>query len=431
MRSLSSTQPAGTRLMTVDTRGGAAGARLPARPKFTLGVIVLCQALAMTGVTMVIVVSALAGEMLAADKALATLPISLMFLGVMAMTIPASLLMKRVGRRAGFSIGAVFGIAGPLICAWGILQGSYAIFAIGGFVQGCYNAFWQYYRFAAAEAVAPDYISRAISFVILGGVVAAVFGPELAKLSAGALEGARFAGSYLVIAALAAVALACIQFMDIPAPSEAERAGIGRPLMEIAAQPTFMIAVLAAMVGYGSMSFVMTATPLAMQGHAHSFSDTAFVIQWHALGMFLPSLVSGHLIRMFGALRIVLAGVVANFAMIATILSGTGVWEYWAGLLLLGVGWNFMFVGGSTLLTETYSPAEKGKVQGINDFIVFGTNAAASLSAGLIYYWFGWGAIAWTVVAPLLAVFAMALWLRMKRKAAQRAAAGGHGAVRD
>jgi predicted MFS family arabinose efflux permease len=288
-------------------------------------------------------------------------------------------------------------------------------------VQGCYNAFWQYYRFAAAEAVEPDYISRAISFVLLGGILAAVIGPELAKESAELLDGARFAGSYLIVAGLAAIAMLCIQFIDIPPPGAEERSGVGRPLTEIATQPTFLIAVLAAMVGYGSMTFVMTATPLAMQGHAHSFDDTAFVIQWHALGMFLPSLFSGHLIRLFGAVRIILAGVVANFAMIAIILSGTGVLEYWSGLVLLGVGWNFMFVGGSTLLTEVYTIAEKGKVQGVNDFLVFGTNAAGSLSSGLIYYWYGWAAIAYAVVLPLLTVFAMAFWLRMKRRAAQRA----------
>jgi predicted MFS family arabinose efflux permease len=405
--------------MNVDVPGR--GATLPANPKFTLLVIVLCQALAMTGVTILIVVSALAGQILAADKALATLPISLMFLGNMAMTIPASLLMKRIGRRAGFTVGAGFGIAGALIGAWGLLSGSFAIFAIGGLVQGCYNAFWQYYRFAAAEAVEPDYISRAISFVLLGGILAAVIGPELAKESAELLDGARFAGSYLIVAGLAAIAMLCIQFIDIPPPGAEERSGVGRPLTEIATQPTFLIAVLAAMVGYGSMTFVMTATPLAMQGHAHSFDDTAFVIQWHALGMFLPSLFSGHLIRLFGAVRIILAGVVANFAMIAIILSGTGVLEYWSGLVLLGVGWNFMFVGGSTLLTEVYTIAEKGKVQGVNDFLVFGTNAAGSLSSGLIYYWYGWAAIAYAVVLPLLTVFAMAFWLRMKRRAAQRA----------
>ncbi len=405
--------------MTHETSSG--GAKLPANPKFTLLVIVLCQSLAMTGVTILIVVSALAGQMLAADKALATLPISLMFVGNAAMTIPASLLMKRFGRRVGFTVGALFGIAGALIGAWGLLAGSFAIFAAAGLVQGCYNAFWQYYRFAAAETVKPDYVSRAISFVLLGGILAAVIGPELAKGSAVLMDGARFAGSYLAVAGLAAVAVLSIQFIDIPPPGEEERSGVGRPLREIVAQPTFLLAVLAAMVGYGSMSFVMTATPLAMQGHAHSFSDTAFVIQWHALGMFLPSLFSGHLIRLFGTVRIILAGVVVNFAMIAVVLSGTGVFEYWLGLALLGIGWNFMFVGGSTLLTEVYAPAEKGKVQGLNDFLVFGTNAVASLSSGLINYWYGWSAVGYVVIAPLLAVFAVAFWLRLKRRSAQRA----------
>ena len=409
--------------MTASANGGGRGPTLPARPKFTLLVIVLCQALAMTGVTILIVVSALAGKTLAADKALATLPISLMFVGNMAMTIPASLLMKRIGRRAGFTVGALFGIAAALTGAWGLLAGSFAIFAVGGLVQGFYNAFWQYYRFAAAEAVESGYISRAISFVLLGGILAAVVGPELAKASAGMLEGARFAGSYLAVAGLAGLALLAIQFIDIPPPGDEERAGKGRPLKQIAVQPAFLIAVLAAMVGYGSMSLVMTATPLAMQGHAHSFGDTAFVIQWHALGMFLPSLFSGHLIRLFGALRIVLVGVAANFAMIAVASSGTGVLEYWTALVLLGIGWNFMFVGGSTLLTEVYTPAEKGKVQGINDFLVFGANATASLSSGLIYHWYGWAAVSYAIVPPLLAVFAMAFWLRLKRRAAQRATA--------
>lgn len=415
--------------MTADANGAAdanregGGRPLPARPKLTLLVIVLCQTLATTGVALLVLVTALAGETLATDKALATLPISLMFVANMAMTIPASLLMKRYGRRAGFTAGAIFGVASGLLGAWGLLAGSFAIFAAAAMLQGCYNAFWQYYRFAAAEAVEPDYVSRAISFTLLGGILAAVAGPELAKLSADAIEGTRYAGSYLAAAGVAAIAVLCVQFIDVPPPGEEERSGAGRPLGEIAVQPTFLIAVLAAMVGYASMTYVMTATPLAMQGHAHSFDDTAFVIQWHMLGMFAPSLFSGQLIRMFGAVRIILVGVIVNFATVAAILSGAGLPEFWLGLVLLGIGWNFMFVGGSTLLTEVYTVAEKGKVQGVNDFLVFGANALGSLSSGLIYHWYGWSAIGYAVVPPLLAVFAMAFWLRMKRRAAPRAGA--------
>lgn len=384
-------------------------------------VLVLCQSLAMTGATLQIVVSALAGATLAEDKAFATLPISLMFIGNMAMTIPASLLMKRIGRRAGFTVGALFGIAAGLISAWGIFSGSFMIFAAGGLVQGFYNAHWQYYRFAAAESVDVEYRSRAISYVLLAGIVAAVIGPELAKATAGMVDTARFAGSFLAMAVLAALAIPVIQFIRIPPPGEDERVLSGRPIGAIVRQPTFLIAAMAGAIGYGSMAFVMTATPLAMDGAMHDFPDTAFVIQWHALGMFVPSLFTGNLIRFFGAVRVVLAGTVAMFAMILVALSGEGLFEFWTALVLLGIGWNFMFVGGSTLLTEVYDPSEKAKVQGVNDFLVFGTNAFASLSAGAIYHRMGWEAVNYVVVLPLLLVFATAFWLRMKRKFAERA----------
>jgi len=397
--------------------------RLPPHPKATVLVLAFCQILAMTGATILIVVSALAGQMLATDKSLATLPLSLMFIGNMAMTIPASLLMKRVGRRIGFTIGAAFGIGAALTSAWGLLSGSFAIFAFGGLIQGCYNAFWQYYRFAAADAVGEDYKSRAISYVLLGGVVAAVIGPKLAIFTAGLSQTAEFAGSYLTMAGFAAVAMVLIQFIAIPPPGEEERTGAGRPMREIARQPTFLIAVLAAMIGYSSMALVMTATPLAMQGHGHSLPDTGFVIGSHALGMFVPSFFTGHLIRFFGAVRIVLVGTIAMLAMIVVNMSGAGILEFWTALVLLGVGWNFMFIGGSTLLTEVYTLPEKAKVQGINDFMVFGANAVASLSSGVIYARFGWTAVSYAVVLPLLAVFAAALWLRLKRRATQRAQA--------
>ncbi|UCH72795.1 MAG: MFS transporter [Rhodospirillales bacterium] len=409
--------------MTIPPVKGDIGSQLPAHPRLTVLVLAICQVLAMTAAFMIIVVSALAGQMLAADKSLATLPVSLMFVGNMAMTIPASLLMKRVGRRVGFTVGAAFGIGAALVGTWGLLSGNFTIFALGGLLQGCYNAFWQYYRFAAADAVTEDYKSRAISYVLLGGVVAAVIGRELAEFTAGLVQAAQFAGSYLAMAALAAFAMVLIQLIAIPPPSEEERAGAGRPLQEISRQPTFLIAVLAAMIGYGSMALVMTATPLAMQGHGHSFPDTTFVIQWHALGMFVPSFFTGHLIRHFGAVRIILAGTVAMLAMIAVNMSGAGMLEYWSALLLLGIGWNFMFIGGSTLLTEVYTLPEKAKVQGINDFLVFGANAVASLSSGVIFARFGWLAVSYAVILPMIVVLVAAVWLRLKRRAAQHTGA--------
>lgn len=377
----------------------------------------------MTSTTMLIIVSALAGQILAPDKSLATLPLALMFTATMASTIPASLLMKRVGRRFGFTIGAVIGVAAALTGAWGVVAGNFLIFVAGGMLQGVYNAFWQYYRFAAADAVDEHYKSRAISYVMAGGIAAALFGPELAKATAGLLDPVHFAGTYFSMAVLASVSLVFLRFIDIPVPGAAERSGSGRPVREIAGEPTFLIAVLAAMIGYGAMAFVMTATPLAMDAHAHAFDDTAFVIQWHALGMFVPSFFTGHLIRRYGAVRIILVGTVAMLATVAINLSGTGLVEFWTALLLLGIGWNFMFVGGTTLLTEIYTLQEKAKVQAMNDFLVFGTNAVASFSSGMVHGAFGWQAVNYAVILPLLVVFAAALWLRIQRRNAQGIAA--------
>lgn len=377
----------------------------------------------MTSTTMLIIISALAGQILAPDRSLATLPIALMFTATMAATIPASLFMKRVGRRVGFTVGAIVGVAAAATGAWGVMAGSFAVFAAGSVMQGVYNAFWQYYRFAAADAVDEYYKSRAIAYVLAGGIAAALFGPELAKATAGLLDPVHFAGSYIAMAILALSAIVLLQFIDIPPPGAAERSGSGRPIRRIVAEPTFLIAVLSAMIGYGAMAFVMTATPLAMNAHAHAFEDTAFVIQWHALGMFVPSFFTGHLIRHFGAVRIILVGTLAMFAAITVNLHGTGLIEFWMALFLLGIGWNFMFIGGTTLLTEIYSIEEKAKVQAMNDFLVFGTNAVASFSSGMVHHTLGWQAVNYAVAPPLLVVFAAALWLRIQRRAARRIAA--------
>lgn len=378
----------------------------------------------MTSTTMLIIVSALAGQALAPAKFLATLPLALMFTATMASTIPASLFMKRAGRRRGFTVGAIVGVCAAATGAWGVIAGNFAIFVAGSLLQGIYNAFWQYYRFAAADAVDEYYRSRAISYVLAGGIAAALFGPELAKATAGLLDPVHFAGTYIAMAVLASASIALLRFIDIRKPGKAERSGSGRPLGQIAAEPTFLIAVLSAMIGYGAMAFVMTATPLAMNAHAHAFDDTAFVIQWHALGMFVPSFFTGHLIRRFGAVRIILVGTAAMLATVSINLSGTDLVEFWTALLLLGIGWNFMFIGGTTLLTEIYTIQEKAKVQAMNDFLVFGTNAVASFSSGMVHYVFGWQAVNYAVVLPLLVVFAAAFWLRIQRRAAQRVPAG-------
>ncbi|MEE8445297.1 MAG: MFS transporter [Alphaproteobacteria bacterium] len=380
-------------------------------------IFAVCQALAQSGTVALIVVAALSGQMLAEDKSLATLPISLMFTATMLTTIPASMLMNRVGRRIGFSLGAVIGVCAAAVSCAGLLTGSFAVFAAGAALQGMYNAFWQYYRFAAADAVGGMFKSRAISYVLVGGVVAAIVGPELAEASAGMFERSLYAGVYAGIGVLAVAAFLLLQAVDTPRPGEAERADTGRPLSEIVHNPTFLVAVLSAMVAYGAMVFVMTATPLAMKAHAQSFADTAFVIRWHVLAMFVPSFFTGHLIYKLGVVRVILAGTLIMLAAVAVNLSGTGVLQFWTGLFLIGLGWNFMFIGGTTLLTETFEPSEKAKVQGINDFLVFGSAAAATFASGGLLHLFGWQVVNYGVIAPIVLALAAALWLHARRRA--------------
>ena len=373
-------------------------------------------ALAMTGSSLIMTVSALAGQMLAADKRLATLPLALQFAMTMVATIPASLLMRRIGRRAGFSIGQGIGLVAAALAAYGIFLGSFALFAVGSAMFGIHNAFWQYYRFAAADTASPEFRSRAISLVLSGGVVAAVCGPELAKWSRDLIETAPFAGAYGMIVVLCIGAIAILQFIRIPSPSPAQRRDSGRPLKVIARQPVFLVAVLAAMVGYSVMSLVMTATPLAMVGHHHAFADAAFVIQWHALGMFAPSFFTGNLIRRFGVLNIIVVGAVMNLACVAINLTGMGMVQFWSALVLLGIGWNFMFVGATTLLTETYTPAERAKAQGLNDVLVFAAVTVAGFSSGALHNAFGWEAVNYGVVVPVVLALLATLWLRARRR---------------
>jgi MFS family permease len=381
-------------------------------------ILAACQALAMTGSSLLITTAALIGQMLATDKSLATLPLGLQFVATMLTTIPASLLMKRVGRRAGFTVGALFGAGGGLISSLAIFAGSFSGFCLGNTLIGVAMGFALFYRFAAADAADERSRSRAISFVMAGGVVAAVSGPELAKWSRDLFEPALYVGCLAVVAALWAVAVLLLQFVTIPRPSEAERRSTGRPLGVIARQPAFVVAVLGGMIGYGSMSLVMTATPLAMVAHHHDFADAAFVIQWHALGMFAPSFFTGRLIARFGVLNVMLAGAALLVGCIAVNLSGTTMLQFWVALVALGLGWNFLYIGSTTLLTEAYEPAERAKVQALNDFLVFGAVAASSFSSGALQNRFGWDAVNYAVVAPVLLVLFAVLWLRQRRAAA-------------
>ncbi len=380
-----------------------------------------CQALSMSGAVLTITVSALAGQALAENKALATVPFALQFVMTMVATIPASLLMGKIGRRAGFTVGQSIGIVGGLIAVFGIFENSFLVFAIGSGIIGIHNAFWSYFRFAAADVADDDFRPKAISYVMAGGLVAAFVGPELAKATRGLFEPVVFAGSYLALTGLCVLNIALLRLVDIPR-SPATALG-GRRLGLIVRNPVFVVAVAAAMIGYAAMNLVMTATPLAMHAAHFGFSDSAFVIQWHVLGMFAPSFVTGHLIRRHGAPRVIIAGTLIIMAAVGVNLSGGTLPHYWTGLVLLGAGWNFMYIGGTALLTESYRPEERARVQAVNDFLLFTGVAASSFTSGALQHALGWAAVNLGVVTPILAVFAAAVWLLfLRRSAAEKAA---------
>ena len=387
--------------------------KTPQRECTSVLILSASQALSMTGSTLVLTVTALTGESLTDDAAMATLPLALQFVGTMAATIPASLLMGRVGRCQGFSIGQAIGCVFALISAYAICQGDFWLFAVGSAGLGVHNAFWQYLRFAASEAVSPPKLARAISYVLAGGVVAAVAGPWLATHSRDLLTPVLFAGSYAVLAGLCAATILLLQTARFRSPEHVESKHGGRPLMEIVRTPIFITAVLSSAFGYGVMILVMTATPLAMVGHGFHFSDAAFVIQWHVLGMFVPSFFTGKLIDRFGVTAIITVGVFLNLGAMILNLSGVTLENFWIALVLLGTGWNFMYIGGTTLLTECYRPEERAKVQALNDFLVFATVSVASFSSGALYSAFDWNTVNWAMVVPM--VVALLSVARLKR----------------
>jgi len=384
--------------------------------KRNVGLLSACQALMMTANVLLITTSALVGQRLAMaqglPESLATLPLMIQFLATMLTTIPASLLMKRIGRRAGFLLGSGAGLAGGALATFAILQESFVLFALATALFGVSNGFGTYYRFAAADTATADYRATAISYVMAGGVVAALLGADLANWTRDLLGSAPFAGSYFVLIGLYTVSLATLAFIRIPRPGASTRGHSGRPLRVIVAQKTFIVAVAAAMVGYGVMLLIMTATPLAMRAHAHSFSSTAFVIEWHVLGMFAPSFFTGHLIRRLGVANVMLAGALLNALTVAINLTGTSETHFWVALLLLGVGWNFLYVGGTTLLIETHDEHEKAKVQALNDFLIYTTAAGATFTAGALQHELGWRAVNLGVLPLIGAILLAVLWLK-------------------
>ncbi len=377
--------------------------------------LALCQALFMTGTSMVITVTALAGASCAPVPSLATLPLSLQFVATMATTFPASYIMRHFGRRTGFIIGSLCGGLGGIVCVVALLGGNFILFCIGSALIGVLSGFAIYYRFAAADCADEENRPRAISLVMAGGVIAAFSGPNLARFTADMIPGVAFAGSFAAIAALQLGTLLFLSFIDIPRLTAAERKDQGRPLGVILRQPAALVAILGGVAGYSAMTLVMTATPLSVLGHGFLFKDAAFVIQWHVLAMFAPSFVTGSIVKRIGVVPVIALGALFILICVAINLQGTGMAHYVAALVALGLGWNFMFVGGTALLTSVIAKPEQAKVQGLNDFLVFSFVALASLSSGAIFQSLGWDAVNLGAVPGVALALAAALWLALRR----------------
>jgi MFS family permease len=379
-----------------------------------IALLACCQALLLINNSGLIAMNGLVGYALVENKAFATLGATTFVLGSAFAAMPAALWMAKVGRRRGFMTGSAIAVAGAATCALALWLGSFALFCFGTAVVGIYTAFGLQYRFAAAEVAAPEFRAKAISLVLAGGIAGGFLGPQ-ASVWAKDLLGVPFLGSFLVLSAFALVALGVQSQVRVPPPTMEETRGGGRPLSQIVRQPVFIVAALSAALGYGIMNLLMTATPLAMSFCSHPFSAAAFVIEWHVVGMYAPGFFTGSLIRRFGALKVIAAGIVLMGACVGVALSGIALWQFWAALVLLGVGWNFMYTGGTTLLIDAYTPPEKAKTQGMNDVIVFTVMSISSFSSGALISAAGWD---WMNLGalPLLAVVASAaLWLAVLR----------------
>jgi MFS family permease len=375
-----------------------------------VALLAACQGMLFTNNSTLIAINGLAGLALAPFKSLATLPVTFWVLGGAIATVPASFHMKRVGRQRGLITGTLFGIVGALICATAIWLQSFWLLCTGTIVFGVYNGFGQYYRFAAADSAPLNFKATAISLVLAGGLVGGILGPTTSRVTVDLLA-PKFFGAYLALIGFALVTIALLSQVRIPAPSASEQAATGRPIGKIAAQPKFVVAVLAAAIGYGVMNFLMTSTPIAMGVCGHPYSDAAFVISSHVVAMFAPSFFTGAVIRRVGVLPVLFAGVLLNVASISIALSGISVSQFWWSLVFLGVGWNFLYIGGTTLLTETYRPEERAKAQGTNDFTIFAVMAVSSLTSGMTVTSAGWERVN-LYALPLLGIIALAVvWL--------------------
>ena len=376
-------------------------------------VLATCQTLFGAGRTLLVTTSLLVAYSFAEHKGLATLPAALVVVGTAAASYPASMLMRRVGRRAGFVIGSLVGAAGGFVCMIGIVEADFWIFTTGNLIFGFFSGFAQLYRFAATDTASREFRGTAVSLVLAGGVVAAVIGAEFAKLGEDTFAGARFLGSYLFLVGATLLSALVLMFLNIPPLTAAQAAQKQRPLGSIVVQPSFIAATASVLVAHSVMAILMTAAPLAMAQSEHQFKHTAFVIMWHSLGMFGPAFVTGWFIKKVGEIAIIFTGFALQLVCVAVALSGEAVFDYWLSMLLLGIGWNFAFTAGTTLLAGAHTPAERNRAQGASNFIVYTFVAIGALSSGALIHYLGWSWVNFSALPALgLAVLIM-IWFTL------------------
>ncbi len=383
--------------------------------------LALCQGLFLTNNVTFIAINGLVGLALAPLGWMATLPVTGYVVGAALSAMPVARLQARLGRKRSFQIGLLVAMGSAAACALAVTLHSFWLLVASTLVAGFYSANGALYRFAGPELVAPAFKERAISWVLAGGIAGAFIGPNLASASRGWLA-VPFAGAYLAlvgVALLSLLALSLIQFA--PHVSPAPGASRGRSLGELLKQPVFGVAILAAALGYGVMNLLMAATPIAMQQCQHPFESAALVLEWHVLGMFVPSFFTGHLIRRFGVLPVMLVGALLNLVCVAVALSGVDVMEFLVAMFALGVGWNFLYTGGTTMFTQAYRPEEKNRAQGVMDSCVFGTMAISSFSSGALVTTQGWRWLNLGSVVPIVLVMVALLWMAVQRKPARSA----------
>jgi predicted MFS family arabinose efflux permease len=387
------------------------------RAKRNVAVLVFAHAVLGSQLAINIIVAGLAGAILAKDPSLATLPISIVVVGSL-LTAPAmSLFMGRYGRRAGFWVAALAGAASAAVCARALFVGSFGLFVAGSALLGVYQAAQGFFRFAAADTASESFKPKAISWVLGGGLLSALLGPEIVRATAESVAGVPYAGAYLAMIVLNVVGAAGLWFLDIPAPQRAATAAdTGRPLTAIARQPAFLIAVLSGMAGFASMSLVMTSTPLAMVGHGFTADHAADVVRWHIVAMFAPSFFTGAVIARIGSLPVIAVGLLLLGGCGAIALAGVDLQHFYLALVALGIGWNFSFIGATSLLGTTHTRAEQAKVQGLNDFLVLGFVALGSFGSGALLEASGWNAVQYAMAPALLAALAGVVWLALLQR---------------